>query len=46
MTTVMVKMGDGFFIPKLEGFDDILKDTILVNIDLAEEEHSKLAIKN
>ena len=45
MNAVMIKMGDGFFIPKLDGFDDIQKDTILVNIDLAEEEHSKLSYK-
>ncbi len=45
MTVTMVKMGDGFFIPKLEGFDDIKKDTISVNIDLADEEHSLLSYK-
>jgi hypothetical protein len=41
----MIKMGDGFFIPKLDGFDDIQKDTILVNIDLTDEEHSNLSYK-
>lgn len=45
MTTTMIKMGDGFFIPKLEGFDDIKKDTISVNIDLADEEHNSLSYK-
>ena len=45
MTAIMVKMGDGFFIPKLDGFDDIKKDTITVNIDLTEEEHSLLSYK-
>ncbi len=45
MTATMVKMGDGFFIPKLEGFDDIKKDTITVTIDLAEDEHKSLSYK-
>ena len=45
MTAVMVKMGDGFYIPKLEGFDDIQKDTISVNIELAEDEHLALSYK-
>ena len=41
----MVKMGDGFYIPKLDGFDDIKKDIIYVNIDLTEEEHNNLSYK-
>lgn len=45
MTALMVKMGDGFYIPKLDGFDDIKKDTISVNIDLSEEEHNNLSYK-
>ncbi|MEA1983384.1 MAG: hypothetical protein U9N39_07560 [Campylobacterota bacterium] len=45
MTAIMVKMGNGFFIPKLDGFDDIQKDTISVNIDLTQEEHSLLSYK-
>ena len=45
MNAVMIKMGDGFFIPKLDGFDDIKKDTILVNVDLAKEEQSQLSYK-
>ena len=45
MTALMVKMGDGFYIPKLDGFDDIKKDTISVNIDLTEEEHISLSYK-
>lgn len=45
MTALMVKMGSGFFIPKLDGFDDIQKDTISVNINLSEEEQSSLSYK-
>jgi len=45
MTATMVKMGNGFFIPKLNGFDDIKKDTISVNIDLTHEEHNSLSYK-
>ena len=45
MTAVMVKMGDGFYIPKLEGFDDIKKDAISVNVELAEDEHAALSYK-
>jgi len=45
MTTTIVKMGSGFFIPKLDGFDDIKKDTISVNIDLAENEYNTLSYK-
>ena len=45
MTATMIKMGDGFFIPKLEGFDDIHKDTISVNIELTQDEYSRLSYK-
>lgn len=45
MTATMIKMGSGFFIPKLDGFDDIQKDTISVNIDLAKDEYSSLSYK-
>jgi len=45
MTTTMIKMDNGFFIPKLDGFDDIQKDHIKVNIDLVEEEYSQLSYK-
>ena len=45
MTALMVKMGSGFYIPKLDGFDDIQKETIAVNIDLAEEEQENLSYK-
>jgi len=45
MTALMVKMGDGFYIPKLDGFDDIKKDTISVNIDLSEDESNYLSYK-
>ncbi len=41
----MVRMGSGFFIPKLDGFDDIKKDTIEVNIDLNEKEYQELSYK-
>ncbi len=41
----MIKMGNGFFIPKLDGFDDIQKDTINVDINLTEEEYSILSYK-
>ena len=45
MTALMVKMGDGFYIPKLDGYDDIKKDTISVTIDLSEEEYRSLSYK-
>ena len=45
MTTTMIKMDSGFFIPKLDGFDDIQKDCIKVNIDLVEEEYNQLSYK-
>lgn len=45
MVTTMIKMGDGFFIPKLDGFDDIQKDTINVDINLTEEEYNTLSYK-
>jgi len=45
MNAVMVKMGDGFYIPKLEGFDDIQKDTISINVELTEEEYKQLSYK-
>lgn len=45
MTVTMIKMGDGFFIPKLDGFDDIQKDTITVNINLVQEEYDSLSYK-
>ena len=43
--TTTIKMGDGFFIPKLEGFDDINKDTISVNIELTQDECTSLSYK-
>jgi hypothetical protein len=45
MTATMIKMDNGFFISKLEGFNDIQKDCIKVNIDLVEEEYSQLSYK-
>ena len=45
MNAVLIKMGDGFYIPKLEGFDDIQKDTISVNIELTEEEYKQFSYK-
>jgi hypothetical protein len=45
MTTTMVRMGSGFFIPKLDGFDDIKKDTIEVDIELNQREHKRLSYK-
>jgi hypothetical protein len=45
MTATMIKMDGGFFIPHLEGFDDIQKDTIDVNIDLQAEEVDRLSYK-
>jgi len=45
MTATMIKMDNGFFIPKLDGFDDIQKDNIKVNIDLAKEEYNQLSYK-
>jgi len=45
MTTTIIKMDDGFFIPKLDGFDDINKDVLSVNIDLAQEEVDSLSYK-
>lgn len=41
----MIKMDGGFFIPHLEGFDDIQKDTIEVNIDLQQDEVDRLSYK-
>jgi hypothetical protein len=45
MTATMIRVDDGFFIPKLEGFDDIKKDCIKVNVDLLEEEYNNLSYK-
>ena len=45
MITTIIKMDDGFFIPKLDGFDDINKDVLSVNIDLAQEEVDSLSYK-
>ena len=45
MTATMVKVDNGFFISKLDGFDDIKKDCIKVNIDLAKEEYDQLSYK-
>lgn len=45
MVATMIRMGNGFFIPKLDGFDDIQKDTINVDINLTEEEYSILSYK-
>lgn len=45
MTVLMVRMGDGFYIPKLDGFDDIKKDTVTVNINLVEDESKQLSYK-
>ena len=45
MTATMIKMDNGFFIPKLDGFDDIQKDCIEVNVDLIKEEYDKLSYK-
>ena len=45
MTATMIKMDNGFFIPKLDGFDDIQKDNIKVNVDLAKEEYNHLSYK-
>ncbi len=36
MRATIIRMGDGFFIPKLSGFDDIKSDTIDVDIELKE----------
>jgi len=38
MTATMIKMDNGYFIPKLEGFDDIKKDIIKVDIDIIDDE--------
>jgi len=45
MTATMIKMDGGFFIPHLEGFDDIQKDTIEVNIELEQDEVDMLSYK-
>ena len=45
MTAKMIKMDGGFFIPHLEGFDDIQKDTIEVNIELEQDEVDRLSYK-
>ena len=45
MTATMIKMDGGFFIPHLEGFDDIQKDTIEVNIELEQDEVDSLSYK-
>ncbi len=45
MTATMIKMDNGFFIPKLDGFDDIKKDCIKVNVDLTKEEYDQLSYK-
>ena len=45
MTATMIKMNGGFFIPHLEGFDDIQKDTIEVNIELEQDEVDRLSYK-
>ena len=45
MTATMIKMDNGYFIPKLDGFDDIKKDVIQVNIDLDKREYQELSYK-
>jgi len=45
MTATMIKMDGGFFIPHLEGFDDIQKDSIEVNIKLKKDEINSLSYK-
>jgi len=45
MTATMIKMSDGFFIPKLDGFDDIQKEMIEVNIELQKSEVDSLSYK-
>jgi hypothetical protein len=45
MTATMIKMDNGYFIPKFDAFDDIKKDVIKVNIDLDKEEYDKLSYK-
>jgi len=45
MKATIIRMGEGFFIPKLDGFDDIQKDIIDVNIDLQKDEVDKLSYK-
>jgi len=45
MTATMIKMDNGYFIPKLDGFDDIQKDVIQVNIDLDKREYQELSYK-
>jgi hypothetical protein len=45
MTATMIKMSDGFFIPRLDGFDDIQKDMIEVNIELQKSEVDSLSYK-
>ena len=45
MTATMIKMGNGYYIPKLDGFDDIKKDMIKVNIDLDKQEYNELSYK-
>ena len=45
MTATMIKMDNGYFIPKLNGFDDIQKDVIQVNIDLDKREYQELSYK-
>ncbi len=45
MEATMIKMDGGFFIPKLDGFDDIQKDIIKVNINLQQGEVDKLSYK-
>ena len=45
MTTIMIKMDNGFFIPELKGFDDTKQDTLLVDINLAKDEADLLSYK-
>ena len=45
MTATMIRVEDGFFIPKIDGFDDIKKDVIKVNIDLDKHEYDELSYK-
>jgi len=45
MEATMIKMDGGFFIPKLDGFDDIQKDVFEVNINLQQDEIDRLSYK-
>jgi len=45
MIATMIKVDNGFYIPKLDGYDDIKQDVIKVEIKLLEDKREDLSYK-